>query len=416
MVNILSAYVSLTHFFRILGLVGRAGTIFILASLIAPDDMAVFGLVSSYAAVFVILNGLDVTRSFQSQIKRKESYSQLAPIIGTVFNFLVIVSLLFSIFSFLLRELFPFELVVLPLFILLVVFEHFAQEAGRILIVMNFHYQNSIGILIRSFLPMFVFCLFFIFGAKFNVVFAIIVMVSCACASTVYTWVILVKNFGFSYSFDGRQIFLIMSSVKASIFFFAATLIGKVFFAIDKTLIENWFGPDYLASYILVLGVSMVVVPLVEIFVGSYALPKFYEVSRARSSELRRAFRYFFLKAAAFSTVYITLAITISNYLLFLVFPDYHELKLLEIIFISLVPYVFSLNIIPTYCLASGDKSFLTFMSSVPSFIAMLFYITFSGFGFKSFLAFFLLCFVVVFLIRLYFATRHAELLGVGYD
>lgn len=412
MINFLSAYISLTHVFRILGLVGRAGTIFILASLIGPNDMAVFGLVSSYAAVFVILNGLDVTRSFQSQIKRKESYFKLAPIIGTLFNFLIIASLLFSILSFLLHELFPFELVILPLFILLVVFEHFAQEAGRILIVMNFHYQNSIGILIRSFSPMFAFCLFFIFEVKIDVAFAIFIMVSCACASAIYTWRTLVKNIGFSYSFDGRQFFLIMSSVKASIFFFAATLVGKVFFAIDKTLIENWFGSDYLASYILVLGVSMVVVPLVEIFVGSYALPKFYE---ARSPELRREFYYFFLRAAVFSTVYIALAIFISNYILFFVFPDYRELQLLEIILISLVPYVFSLNIIPTYCLASGDKSFVTFMSSVPSIIAMLFYIAFSGYGFKSFLVFYLFCFVIIFLIRLYFATRHAKLIGLNY-
>jgi O-antigen/teichoic acid export membrane protein len=401
--------VSLTQFFRILGLLGRAGTIFTLASVIGPDDMAVFGLVSSYAALFVILNGLDVTRSIQNELKSNSAESSSASVTGTLFNFLLVVSLLFCAISLYFHALFPFQVSILQLFILLVIFEHFAQEAGRILIVMNFHFENSIGILVRSFLPMLVFCLLFILKLKVSVFDALTILIVFSLISAVYSWVALSKKVGFKLVFEGPQILLILFNVRKSLFFFAATLMGKALLAIDKTFIEDQFGSDYLASYILVLGVSMVAVPLTEIFIGSYALPRFYEVGKSKGLTIQREFNYYFLKAIVFSSIYISISVIVVNEFLFIVFSNYKELNLLEIILISFTSYLLSLNIIPTYYLAAQKKSFFTFLSSVPSILIMLFFIFFVDFSFLYFLILFLFCFALIFFIRLYFVVFHIK-------
>lgn len=371
--------------------------------------MSIFGLVSSYAAVFVILNGLDVTRSFQSQIKSKRSFSEVEPVIGTLFCFLLIANSVFLLFSFLLNNFFPFHFSVLALFVIFVIFEHFSQEAGRILVVMNLHFYNSAGILLRSFIPALVFLLFFALEFEVDVIIAISTLIFFSFLSAIYSWGMLIKKVGFRIICDFRQIYLILSSIKASLFFFVATLIGKALFALDKTFIEAKFGSQFLASYILILGVSMVVVPLVEIFFGSYALPRFYELSKFRDGNFRSEFQRFFLKTVLFSTLYVIFAVLVSHYMLFSFFSDYKKVELLDIVLISLIPYVFALSVIPTYCLISGDKSLSILISALSSFAVISFVVFFVESTFTSFLVYFLLCFLIMLFVRFYFANSYVR-------
>lgn len=360
----------ITQAVRFSSLIGRGILVFVVAKFLNAAEYADFLLISSYSALFVILIGFDFTRYIQPLIVKdrvKNSNESLVQL----YRFSLFVSLVFFVFVVLALFLTNMKTGFAAMFFAVTVSEYLAQEAGRALTALDEQVVSAFSLFLRAAIPPLLLLSLAIVGASLNLVEIFALITFFSVLSLFYSWTYLFKgDLRKVISFKLPQITWL--AVTTSFLFFISTCVVKIFFSVDKSIVHGKYGVDVLAAYGLTLSAAMVIVPIVDVFVGSYALPRFLRLAATNDLNLRNFYHQTLKKTLVLALTFYAVGGGAFYYLSFRIFPNYHINNLLETYFIFLIPVIFSISNTPSQLLVSLRGGFGMAVSSVIAVLAFV--------------------------------------------
>jgi len=400
----------MTGILRLLSIASRALLIYVFAYFAKPFDVATFSLINAYAGLFVIANGFDLTRAAQRDIKINFEVIRAEVVLKNIFSFFALYYILFFFLTLVCAAILDFNISLVVFFLFLVLFEHLSQEASRLLVVSNRQFDAGASLFIRSFFPL----VFLIVGRFFELSLTLNFLLATLCfwsfISFIFTWRRLLNVYSITMGYFLRlKVFsfkYILSCFSYSLFFFISTVVAKMLFALDKSLIDEFVGAEMLATYALVLGVGMVSAPLVDILFGSYSLPQLFDAIDHNRNELRRIFKKYFSQVIVFLIIYYIFSLMMVSYLFPVFFPAYEFQSMEFFSVVLLLPVIFSMSIIPSQVLIVSSQSKILAVSSIVSIFACLSLSAIMRDMSLGIVYAFLLGILILCVIRFYFAAR----------
>lgn len=370
---------------RFLSLAGRGSIIFIAARLLDPQSFSVFVIFSSSAAFLVLFNGFDFIRWFQREASAN-NYADLGFFLREFLRFLILSNFLCFVVLLMLSVAIDGYFNLLFIFFLYAFSEHLGQEANRVLIFLGRQWISSVFGFIRMGAPTLFLLVFFVCGNSID--FDVLVMgLTCfSMLAAVASWTVLlrIKALGRVRGFNWTS--WVFSGLKYSSFFFVSTVLAKFVFVFDKYMVERIYGADLMASYSLVVGAAILMMPFVDILFGSYAIPRFYKSFSVGFSELKAQYHRQLFLVVMFLALTSVCGIFAVYYLFDFLFPGYSKISLLNISLVFVAISFFALATIPSIALIVLGKNRFSALSAVIPVAGLVIFVFFLKPGFTFFL------------------------------
>jgi len=269
---------------RAASIVSRGGLLLLLAKILPERGFAEFVVLNGVLSFFVIFFGFDLTRWFQRAIASGDLLDGVSAVLVSLWVHLLLGSFGMVVFYFSAPFIVGVGNLLLAMFAVLVAFEMLAQESTRIMIVRNQQLYAAVFMVIRTVIPfVYVFAQLYK-GGIVNGVDVAVVLAGSSGIACYGGWRFVLKNEDII-----KPVFLgvirLREALKFSLSFFISTLISKAIFTLDKAFIYAVFGAGVTAEYSLWLATAMVAVPVFDIVISSWALPKLYRFHREGESK-----------------------------------------------------------------------------------------------------------------------------------
>lgn len=356
------------HLIRIVSLFSRAGIVFLVAKTLTHDDVATFSLVVSTSALLVILLGFDFTRYVQREINNRAVVNAHGEYIGPLLAFVIFSNILFVLAFLAIKQFYDIDWLVGISLIAITFFEHLSQELSRLLVFYNKQLQSAIGLFLRTAMPVILIFIFALTGVSYDVytIFMLMALFSFVSFSFLYRSITGITRIRWP---ENTNVFLwYRRGIVFSFFFFLSTVSVKALFAIDKAVLSIYYDNEMLANYAITLSAAMVVIPVIDIIIGSYSFPEIYSIKRDRSA-LAKVFRKNMRSTALLVFIFYACGAPFFSLVSDYWFEDYQYISYQFSYVVFLGPCIYVLAVIPSQILTVLED----FRAIVFSSILMLF-------------------------------------------
>ena len=351
-------------------LVSKFALIFVLAKLLPPQDVAVYGLMAATIGYALIALGLDFYIYAMRDLIATPPNGWAAKLRdqGVVYlaTYALVLPLGLLMFS---QGLLPWSLALW--FFPLLAAEHFAQELNRLLVTISQPLWASVVMLVRSGLWAFVVAawmwwhpasrnLSFVFGAW---------LLGAALACLLALW--RLRHIDRQSLRSNVNWVWIWRGIKVALPFVLATLCLRAIYTADRYLIEWLDGGEVLAAYVLFVGMSSVVLSFLDAGVFAFQYPRLLAAASqgnkgAFAQEMKRLWR---------NTLVTTCLLSVAAYVLAL--PIVHWLdQPIYAAQLGLLPWalaavaLMALSLVPHYALYARHQDRLIVISQLASLVA----------------------------------------------
>lgn len=258
---------------RSLSLGSRFVLLFVLARLLIPADVGLYGLVTATVSFSMLVIGGDYytysQRELMSRPREQWSFVLQHQILAIALLYVVLLPLQWLVFGF---ELLPRSLA-LWFFALLIV-EHLAQELNRLLIAMQMPLSASWVLFVRSGLWIWVMVplmwnivalqqletvfLSWIIGSLLSILLGLLIVWR---AVPNWQW----------WCIDWSWL---CTGYRKGLMFLTATMCFKALFTVDRYIVEHYAGADMLGVYVLYAGMAMAIVNFLDSAIFSFLYPR----------------------------------------------------------------------------------------------------------------------------------------------
>ena len=382
---------SITATIRLISIAGRASIIFIAALLLSPEEYANYVLIAAASALTTIFIGLDYTRLCQPIIFMEDKQGEKKTL-NRLFNFTHISSLTFFVLTLIFSLFTPtgrFDTYSIVIFIFLTLSDYYAQEATRVLVILNKQRQSANTLVIRSVTPPLILLPIALLPheiATTNLSFTTILSISICCNSiaAIYGWKVL---FGSNKPEIRTQTLPRFSANDANniLFFFLATCISKAITTLDKYYIELGYGSQQLATYALTASAALLIVPIIDITIGSYAGARFLSVIE-NTNQLRKRVLNAQSQSLMLALLFTTIAPLVFSHLSIRLFPSYNIRHDIHTYLIFLCFSLYACSTIPNIFFVCTKKPRALFFSTLGPLLPFSIWLLFSTPSYTNFL------------------------------
>ncbi len=258
---------------RSLSLASRFILLFVLARLLSPTDVGLYGLVSATVSFSVLVVGGDYytysQRELMSRPRDQWSFVLQHQALAIALLYAVLLPLQWPIFGFdLLSRSFA------PWFFTLLVVEHLAQELSRLLVAMQKPLSASLMLFLRSgiwvwvMVPLMwnisllqrletVFIGWFV-GSSLSVLFSLAIV-----WRAIPNWQWFHVDWGW-----------LLIGYRKGLIFLIATMCLKTLLTADRYIVEHFAGADMLGAYVLYMSMAMAIVKFLDPAIFSFLYPR----------------------------------------------------------------------------------------------------------------------------------------------
>lgn len=293
-------------------LASRFLLILTLAYYLSPLEFGKYGLYLAAASYLVYFLGFDfynyTSRKIIGQNKQEIEFVIKGQTAFFVVSYIVAIPSLIYLSA---LNYLPVNLTVL--FIVILIFEHIAQELYRLLIALSEPLWASVALFIRTGLWVFVLIPLMFWKEGFRTLNIVMVFwalgAGLACGVAVYR----ISKMKFSFASVCIDWKWIWQGVKVSVPLLIATLSIRALFTFDRFFVDSVNGKEFLAVYILFVGVSGAIASFLEAGVFVFTYPRLIELYK---KNLRGEFSYVAKKMFKQTIVISLLCLIISYYVL----------------------------------------------------------------------------------------------------
>lgn len=369
-----------THFTRLINIALRGMTliskfllIFMLARFLEPSDLGLYGLFIATVGYSLYLLGFDFY-AFTTRELLKLKPGEWG---GVLKNQIALSLVLYVIFLPLLSVVFALDFLPWYLagwFFILLVFEHIAQEFGRLLVAISEPLMASWVMFLRGGLwAIFVVALMFfdIEARTLNYVLGAWTLGGGASIMLAFYKIKQLKLGGWRKNVDWQWI---IKGLKIAIPLLVATLALRGLFTFDRYFFEALQGLEILAAYVLFIGICNALMSFLDAGVFVFLYPQMISSYNRQDSKSFKKYT----RALLVQTLTVTLVISVVSYIMlpYLLFwidkPIYLEqVKLFP--WLLLATGVYALGMIPHYGLyAQGHDKPIIFSHIISLFVFLI--------------------------------------------
>ncbi|MDC1478442.1 hypothetical protein N8214_03420 [Pseudomonadales bacterium] len=255
---------------RLVSILAKGLLLLLCSKILSERDLVEFAVILGVANFTVLFSGIDITRWFQKLVSLGAANEKITTSIltHTLLSFCAgmlmwIVYLDWSFFGFLVA--------------LYVLFEAVSQEAGRQFIVLNKQSVVAFLNLWKSLPPFILVAVVTLADYDLLVEELIMALVVSSLASLSFSFISLRKH-DIALKIDPLGVAWkdIVDGSKFGFYFFVSTILMKSLLTLDKGFVVSKVGEYVGSSYIVWMACFVVIIPVYEIFVGSWSIPKFF--------------------------------------------------------------------------------------------------------------------------------------------
>ncbi|SFM70661.1 lipopolysaccharide biosynthesis protein [Halopseudomonas yangmingensis] len=337
-------------------LVSKFLLIFMLAKLLDPEEVGLYGLVAATVGYALYLLGFDFyTYTTRELLKREKTEwggllkSQCA---FSMVTYLVFMPLLLILFAF---DVLPSYL--LGWFFALLVVEHISQELNRLLIAISRPLLASCVLFLRTGLwALLVVGVMFWQPASRSLENVLMSWTLGAAIAVVLGAGSLLRMGlgGWRRQIDWRWVW---SGIKIAIPFLLATLAVRGIYTLDRYWFESFAGMEVLAAYVLFIGMSNALMSFLDAGVFAFMYPALISHwQQCSANDFKRQLKQLLLHTAVFCLLFITVAALVLPLLLdWIGRPVYQEHSYL-FGWLMAATVLMALSMIPHYALYAQGK------------------------------------------------------------
>ena len=362
----------LNTFLRVLSLGSRFLLIIILAKLLTPYEVGLYGLVTVSIALGVLLLGGDFYtyshREFLSQDKSKRFSIIQHHIIANLMLYSIFLPLHILIFYY---KFLPWSLALI--FFALLVVEHISQEIYRLLNVMHEQIKASIVIFIRASLWIFVYLPLMVFFPEFNNLNGILIAWLIGSAVSIIYGVNILAQILEPVRWARFNWEWIKKGFKISLYYIIGTACYRIITSLDRYLFEFLSGTELLAVYVLFISLALSIIAFLEPAVFSFLYPRLVESWRkGKISEYKKT-----MKELTIVTLIVALSLALfvficTPYLLIWIDNDIYMNNQSLLLILLGASVMSSLSMIPHYGLYAKSKDKIILFAHVSALVVFL--------------------------------------------
>lgn len=262
-------------FIRALSLGGKFVVVLIIAKLLTPEDLGVYGIFGALISYLLYFLGMDFyTYSTRDIIKNtdlpiwEKLYNQY---LFFIFNYLLLVFLGKYIFASANLEAYT------KLGVILAVSEHASQEIYRVLVAIGKVRVANIQYFIRVGGWCYVVAAFTFFLRYPTVYDIFTIWLYFSLSSFIFGLYYICKYDAPKLEYFKVNLRWIQIGIKTSLFFFVGTIFIRGVFYFDKIIIQHFSSVNFVGVYVFFFGISAAIQSFVDIMVVSRYFPKFIQ-------------------------------------------------------------------------------------------------------------------------------------------
>lgn len=293
---------------RSLTLASKFLLLFLLARLLEPEEVGLYGLVAATISYSLFLVGFDFYIFTTREVIKLER-SQWGALLKNQCGLMLV---LYLVFVPLLTLIFWFGLLpwyVAPWFFVLLLLEHLNQEITRLLIAVSRPLLSSLILFLRSGLWVFVLMVILLLEDEARSLVTVFQMWSIGGSMAAVLGILALTRMNIGgwrqkvdWSWVGR-------GLKVAVPFLLATLAIRGIYTADRFLFEIWMDMEVLAAYVLFLGVAGALGSFLEAGVFMFEYPALIRSWQSQSPAVfRQDSRRLLLHTVLFSAVFVVVA------------------------------------------------------------------------------------------------------------
>lgn len=244
-----------------------------LAKYLSVEDIGLYGLIIATVSFSVVLLGGEIYTYSQREMLSVDKSQWFWVIqqqsIATLMLYFIVLPLQLVIFY---NNWLPKSL--LPIFVLLLISEHIAQEINRILITMQKQLIASIILFCRLGAWCWVVIILFLYNESYRQIDTVLWLWLTGSVMSIFIGVTFVVNELPSLSFNKVDKTWIKKGYSVAFKFFCATLCYRAIMTADRYIIEYVGGKDILAVYVVYVSIAMAINSVLVPTVFSFVYPK----------------------------------------------------------------------------------------------------------------------------------------------
>ena len=244
-----------------------------LAKYLSVEDIGLYGLIIATVSFSVVLLGGEIYTYSQREMLSVDKSHWFWVIqhqsIATLMLYFIVLPLQLVIFY---NNWLPKSL--MPIYVLLLISEHIAQEINRILITMQKQLIASIILFCRLGAWCWVVIILFLYNESYRQIDTVLWLWLSGSVMSIVIGVIFVVNELPSLSFNKVDKTWIKKGYSVAFKFFCATLCYRAIMTADRYIIEYVGGKDMLAVYVVYISIAMAINSVLVPTVFSFVYPK----------------------------------------------------------------------------------------------------------------------------------------------
>ena len=258
---------------RVVTMACRFLLVFALAKLLNLSELGLFGLVSA-TIIFsqLVIGGEFYTYSQRELITQgisRRSFVLQHQGITLLCIYILIAPMLLGVFFF---DLLPMQMI--GWFYFLLISESIAQELNRVLIALQCQIMASVVLFVRHGLWVMVVLPLMWFEADLRSLSVIFFAWSISVVAAVLIGVFLVKEQTNDWKIWPLDLSWIKKGLRISFLYFLGALCFRSFFTLDRYVVENLMGIEFLGIYTVFIGLAMTIVTVLDPLIFSFLYPK----------------------------------------------------------------------------------------------------------------------------------------------
>ncbi|MDF9777873.1 hypothetical protein [Pseudomonas baetica] len=286
---------------RLTTLFSKFFLIILLAKLLPPEDVGVYGLITATAGYLVYILGLEfycfTTRELASSTRNEWGAIVKNHAALLIFSYIIAIPIIISA---MISQEIPNNIITLLIIILII--EHLGQEQSRVLIAISRPLSSNIVLFIRT--------------SAWTIVIAPVLWLipeSRTIESVLYFWIAggiisiaiaaLITNISIECNLRVDYSW-IKKGLIISIPILISTLSSRGIFTFDRYMIEAFQGITHVAPYVLFIGISNAMISLLDSGVYAYHYPSMIKSARNSPKEFKTAFQSMLTQTIVVCVIY----------------------------------------------------------------------------------------------------------------
>lgn len=334
---------------RGLAMVSRFALLFVLAKLLEPTEVGLFGLFFATVSFSVLVVGGDFYSYSQRELISlpRERWSFVlqhqALAIGILYFLLIPPQLL----------LFKFDLLpsrFLLWFFPLLVTEHLAQEINRLLVAMQRPLIASAVFFLRVGVWVWILLPIMWLTPELQSLEAVLVAWMVGSLTAVMIGLIIILREVAPWRRWPVDSAWVKRGFAVGLMFLIATISFKALFTVDRYAVEYLAGPELLGVYVLYAGIAMTVINVLESAVFTFLFPRMISAYRQKDSEgYKGAIRELLWSTIVVSLILISMLVLLAPFVLQWVGRSVYLEQYPMLSLLLAVSFVYALGMIPHY-------------------------------------------------------------------